>query len=865
MQTKQWIRGLAVLLATVLTITFSGCSKVALLFAELLPEEVQQWATGDALVQTPEMLGLENMKKVASSGGLELYFHETTTEIAIKTADGTVWYSNPQNRLEMNASLLGKYSSPLLLSTIDSADTSKQLNAFDDCVKYGQFVTSAIPDGIRVEYRFGQVIKTPLYPQVLTADRFQELIAQLDKTQQSNMKRYYLEVNYDTVSDQQALKSLEEKYTKIAEVKHIFVLKQSPSALETNRILEYLTTLGYTMEQREQDHAAVGYSDPSKAKGNLLLPVEYTLAGGRLNVRVPTAEIRATANRKLDTVTILPYLCTANGQTSAQGVVPDGSGAILDLSTVKSGNTAEYVEGFYGQDYSLYQTAMIAKKRSLYLPAYGMTAANGAYLAVVTKAAATASVAATAKVSAQDMGSIGARFKLLDYAKVKLTSTDTETVNSYPEQSISDEIGVDFTFLTAEKNRWTDVATAYRSRLQAEKQLDGSMDKQLPVIVNLIGAIEDTVPVLGIPREVLKPLTTFSQATDIVRRLDTLFDGNPLYVRYTGWRSGGIKSSILTGVDAEKKLGGQQGLDALSEVLTGLGGQLFPDADFQYVYRDKWFDGFSSSRDVARFITSEAAFKPAYNKANFLPDADGLYGYILQPNSMAANVTRFLQAAQGKSFSGFSLPYMASDLSGNFDKNNFITRNTAQTYAVEVLQKMQNAGYKLLSSGANAYALPFLDCAVELPLDANTHPLVAQSVPFTQMVLSGSVQYAAEELNKAADDRYYLLKCIESGSALYFSAIAEPNSTVKDTPYSDYYAVNFDTLESRVATVGGELTKALAPVYGSAIVDYRALADGVVQADYANGAGIVVNYNKTEAVTAAGVVPGEGWLHVKAG
>lgn len=176
--------------------------------------------------------------------------NEKTTEIAVKTADGTVWFSNPQNRLDLNASSLGRYSSPLLVTAIDSAETSKQMNAFDDSVKYGQYTIQSIQNGVRVEYHFGQVVKTPLYPQVLTKERFDELLEGLTKAEQNNMKRYYLEVNYDTVTDQQALKNLEEQYTKIKEVQHIYALKQSPSALETNRITEYFTKLEYTQEMR---------------------------------------------------------------------------------------------------------------------------------------------------------------------------------------------------------------------------------------------------------------------------------------------------------------------------------------------------------------------------------------------------------------------------------------------------------------------------------------------------------------------------------------------------------------------------------------------------------------------------------------
>lgn len=322
--------------------------------------------------------------------------NEKTTEIAVKTADGTVWFSNPQNRLDLNASSLGRYSSPLLVTAIDSAETSKQMNAFDDSVKYGQYTIQSIQNGVRVEYHFGQVVKTPLYPQVLTKERFDELLEGLTKAEQNNMKRYYLEVNYDTVTDQQALKNLEEQYTKIKEVQHIYALKQSPSALETNRITAYFTKLAYTQEMRDADHAAVGYTDPDKAKGNFLLPVEYTLADGRLNVRIPVADIRVTSNLKLDTVTLLPFMNTAAGLTNSQAVVPDGSGAIIHLSQVRSGNTAEYAEGFYGRDYALYQLSQAAVKKNLYLPVYGITAEEGAMLAVIGQADATASLYAAA-------------------------------------------------------------------------------------------------------------------------------------------------------------------------------------------------------------------------------------------------------------------------------------------------------------------------------------------------------------------------------------------------------------------------------------------------------------------------------------
>ncbi|HBT63440.1 MAG TPA: hypothetical protein DEB10_02100, partial [Ruminococcaceae bacterium] len=107
-------RTLAVLLAAVITLSFSGCGELAPLFAELPASDVMKWETDDPIQQSNDMLGLDKMKQVANKDGLTLFVNEVTTEIAVKSKDGTVWFSNPQNRLDMNESLIGRYSSPLL-------------------------------------------------------------------------------------------------------------------------------------------------------------------------------------------------------------------------------------------------------------------------------------------------------------------------------------------------------------------------------------------------------------------------------------------------------------------------------------------------------------------------------------------------------------------------------------------------------------------------------------------------------------------------------------------------------------------------------------------------------------------------------
>ena len=59
---------IAVLILTVCAL-LCGCGNTELLFKELTAEEVQKWEIGDAVTQTPDMLGLSAMRKIAANGG----------------------------------------------------------------------------------------------------------------------------------------------------------------------------------------------------------------------------------------------------------------------------------------------------------------------------------------------------------------------------------------------------------------------------------------------------------------------------------------------------------------------------------------------------------------------------------------------------------------------------------------------------------------------------------------------------------------------------------------------------------------------------------------------------------------------------
>lgn len=822
-----------------------------LLYEELTADEIVEWsmdAYEEAIVQTEDQLNLAHMKKIASNGGSTLYFHEQTCELAIQTSDGTVWHTNPQNRLEFNGTAQLNFSSQLQLNIITSEEVTKTLYSFNDAVQYGQFVTQEIEDGIRVEYRFGRLRKIRTYPEGLTEERFNEICSQLSASEQKKLQQYYTRIDYN-VTDKTQLKTVLEKYTKLPELGVVYVLKSNPSTLIQKNLINYFSKVGYTMEIREQDHEAVGYDEALSTTNNVMVPVEYTLKDGVFRARVVSDQIKAVEGVKIQSIELLPYM--SNGEIdSTELLVPDGEGALMRFGTIVSSSTSDYEETVYGVDNSVYKSGSISNRQTLSFPFYGMMNKAGALYAVIEEGEASASLKITPRTGTLAYGTVGYKFKTLDYANIKLMEDDTDTVRSYADKASLSPIQVAYRFLPASQSSWIDVATEYRNLLKAEGKLPELSTDQVPTVLSLIGAIDDIEPFLGVPREVIVSLTSYEQAGQIAQEMQSAISDSQLAVRYLGWQEGGLMSPVANKLRLESELGSKSDMKALQELCNNLGIDLFPDVDFQYVYRTKWFDGFSTSDDAARFVISETAYRATYNMANFLADPDKLFGMVVNPNSMVSFAEDYIPDATDFGLSGLSLAYIGKELNSDFDRDHFVTRTESQALTEQVLQMVDESGLKSMTTGANLYSLKYMDYTVNIAMQSNAHPLLERTVPVTQMLLSGKVAYTADPINNAANTEYYMLKCIETGSGVYADLIAEDNSLVKGTKYDAYYAVNYDNVKEDVVRVANEVSKALKPVYGQEMVNYEVLEEGFVRVSYANGQAILVNYN-TEAKTAA--------------
>jgi len=180
----------------------------------------------------------------------------------------------------------------------------------------------------------------------------------------------------------------------------------------------------------------------------------------------------------------------------------------------------------------------------------------------------------------------------------------------------------------------------------------------------------------------------------------------------------------------------------------------------------------------------------------------------------------------------------------------------------DALRRLTDRSIRVLSQGVNDYAFSQVTDVVELDTYSAEYTITDYAVPFLQMVVSGSLDYAGAAFNYD-DANTNFLKALETGSLLYVDLMYADNSVLKhkenlDTYYTSCYRHWIDAFSEAY----GKLSAIYEKVGGRVITGHCRLADKVYSTTYESGKRILVNYADT-AYTVEGVtVPAHGYAIV---
>ncbi|MFC4099438.1 DUF5696 domain-containing protein [Paenibacillus xanthanilyticus] len=769
------------------------------------------------------------MKLAAETEALAMYVHEETTELAVvDKRSGKVWRTNPASRNEdAKASPVEKerLSSQVTVNYRDRIGTLGTFTNYAQSVANKQFKLEMIEGGLRLTYTIGDMsLGIDALPKYISTQRMEEkVLSQLDDQTKVTINRAYLPSE-----------------TKPDVMERLDTAVERPLVLQ--RVLDAFAKAGYTEEDLAIDNEANGIGAGGEEKPNFTVVLEYRLDGDSLLVNVPAAQIAESQGFKIRNLELLNFFGAAGTDEQGYMLVPDGSGGLIHLNNGKS-NAEVYAQRVYGDDYNDNSGRRGQVSESARLPVFGLKAGDGAWFAQIEKGEAIASITADIGGRQNSFNHVHASFALRGEDELELyKGNEVDEIQLLSEARYTGDIQIRYGFLAGSNATYAGMAKIYRERLAAQGHLTAiEVEDGLPFFVDVLGAVDKRKSFLGVPYKGIVPMTTFRQAGEIADLLTDKGISN-VQMRYLGWFNGGMKHTVPSDIELEGKLGSKSELRQLAEKLEAAGGQLFPDTAFQHVLRDSY--AFKPASDAARFITREQAARTPYNRAFNTMDYDlGVY-WLLSPAKLPYFVDRFMADYDDYDIDAVALRDLGDLLHADYRVSRVIFRDTAKNIVKEQLGKLEQRFPNLLLTGGNAYALPYADQLINVPMEGSGFNIVDETVPFYQMVIHGYVDYAGSPINLSdeQDLQDQLLRSVEYGAAPHFLWSHESSSELKFTAYDAMFSTAYASWIEEAAKMYAKANEALGGLRTQPITDRIVHGEGVVEVRYGNGDAVYVNY-----------------------
>lgn len=890
--------------------------------------------------------GTENMVLLMENKNYELYMHlkhETDKEnmSAIAVVDkktGHVYHSNPvsssgtyANFNSVDAKVSNPIVSPIAIEAYDVSNKRYEFNFMDHCVSARRLTIVKLDnDTIRVVYTVGNDPDADLVPPVITVETWNWITARLErlengKTLISRLEGCYKDVTPDSLTLEDKERFIDDYPT--IEMFPMWIVR-TLNVRQKQIVKEIMESAGFNADMLKKEMDAVEYSGPARAV-MYTIPVDITLTEEGLSVTVDSNLILAPQKQKMYKIYLYRALGsispTAVGSkiTGAQGkvinneqyiIIPDGSGAIMPAF----GNltTDVFTGRVYGLDDSFQVDYDITPEEQVVTPFLAFDRSTlGGMVAILSSGGAQAYATARPSNNTNNPGAsinydlVYSERSYLTYTggqggSEEITGSTKSEDNSSAGAILSKEdniavFTVDYFFNQGDLT-YSDYANFYRDYLIEHEIMPSKLksDSEVPFYVDLLGAINKTESVVGVPVDHVVALTTYNQVKDIASALVDAGVDN-INLRYLYWTNDGYYNTIYDKINLVTPMGTAAELKDVTEYLQSNDIGFYPDANFLYVVKDELFDSMNYSQDAARRLdmTVSRNLRRGYADGYTIRKDDYVLTVIsadMIPDLAAGFKADLENLVSNKQI---SLGGIGSVINSNYKIGRIINRTQALDFQLEALAAFE--GYDMMIQTGNDYSWKYASHILNIPVGSSQYMSTTEAIPFIQMVLHGYIDYASKPLNESADYSTALLEMLETGSGVYFKWMGAENSILSNTEYTfqDWYSVNYQDsfdiavelyeeasrLMNKVANkpiTAHEIVEAYHVyegertyyaegddnyVEGGLNASYKRIEAGNVYATtYGNSVKFIVNYNDfdVELADEKTVIPANGYLEV---
>ncbi len=787
-----------------------------------------------------------------------------TTQFTVTDKEsGMVWRSNPEDAAQdpLALSLNKDTLSSTLLVTYTTNSGIVDYNNYTYSIKNQNYALNQQEDGsIRVDYSIGQIEKVYTIPTAITKERYDGFVANMKKSTKKKLSSNYTLYTPDKLDSKENKDELIALYPTITE-QELYILKSDTSANNKAKIEDYFAEGGYTMEDFELDSQLVaGRKSSSGPVFNV--SVIYRLEGGDLVVEIPYSDIRYRADYPITYVSPLPMFGAAGTQEEGFMLVPEGGGALINFNNGKISQSAYYAN-MYGWDYGIERLEVVSETENAF-PVFGVSRKGaGSFICVMEGASSFGGVSADISGRYNSYNWIYGKYNVLHSGQYNVSAKTAQLVYMYEPDIPQETVVQRYRFLQSDS--YVDMANAYGDYLRASHEALASSvsSAEMPVSVEILGAIDKTEVKFGVPAKTAVAATTFDQAQGIAEDLLSAGAKN-LNVRFSGWANGGVRQRVLTSVHTDGCLGGDGGMKRLIAWAKEKGIHLSFDGISCFAYDSGIFNGFLAFSNAARFATREQIKLYNYDIITYTQAEWQDPFYLVKPSYADSCARNLLKALQDRGAEGVSFRDIGDLLSADYNPKETVNRERVRTMNQEILSAAGEQGMRVVVKKGNDYAIPYADLITDMNLSGQAYAITDRRVPFYQIALHGMKDYTGAPVNLARDSTEELLISAEYGAGLSFTFMNADGKILQETDYSGYYGANYDSWKESAREMITRYQTEMAGLNQQRITGHDHIDQNVTVTTYADGTRVYVNYTDMPWTGDGVTVPARDYL-VKGG
>lgn len=563
--------------------------------------------------------------------------------------------------------------------------------------------------------------------------------------------------------------------------------------------------------------ARVSVIDGRRSDPNLKISfsINYALINDGLEISITDIEQDESKNT-LSKIAIYPGFGMSYKLNNGYFLIPDGSGALVDLSTPTHGQSALQLNT-YGKDIGISTSSRsYTSPEQLSMPMYAICDEEKAMMTTVDGGQEFSELNAKVAGMIDDYNAAYFRFifKETTYQYMGISETNRKAV---PQKEANQFEPIVQYHLYDEKLEYYDVAKKYQSYLLRNDLLSNKKSGEASLRLEFLMG-ENKKALFG------KEVFNMTSTNYIKNKVDELLtNGNDLSISLKGYSSSGYGGSYPYSFPATQ--GGNY--QELSSYLKDKG------VDVNYTV------------DVVRSFSGDHGAKLAMNMSQkLISTGDYVNGtsetfYRINPEESANLIKEYAQRVNSYNGSGLDFTSLGFDLFSTY-----YHQNNSRTTSIEKYQNsLKDVSIKKNMRKPNLYMFSYFDNYLEAPTSSSGYLMESESIPFISLVLSGYKSFTSSPINLNYLGDKQLLEMIDYNICPSFLLTEKDTTELIDSPSSSYiYSSVYDVWKEDIISSYDKVVKTLKQVEGSCFVKREKIDKKVFKNTYENGKSIVVNY-----------------------